>query len=165
MHLHWTLIVLLALCAIDGALNLAAAWLARSLGAVRVPGVLVCAGWLVQQWHWWRTGGDSLALFVACDAAIVGWFLWAWRWRGRRFTRQERLIALSIPFTTALGAFAWLNGGHTWWSWWANVLIVMAQMLVGLPMPRDLARRAERAAATQADPFADFERRRHEPAA
>lgn len=129
--MHWTLQILILLCVAAAIFN-AVEWIvARQL---RVVGVLVCAAWSVQEVYWWVTGGDSFALFVASDASIVGWFLWKRFMRQREFDLTERLIALSIPFTTALAAFQWLNGGHTTASWWINWGLVAGQMLLGLPL-------------------------------
>lgn len=124
--MHWTLAVLCLLCWACTALNIEQ-W--ATTRTVRTAGILVCLGWVVQQLHWAITGADSFALFVACDAAIIAWFLS----RRRAFDMAEKLIAASIPATTALGAYAWLHDGHTTASWWANWSLVAAQMTLGLP--------------------------------
>jgi hypothetical protein len=128
---HWTLQTLILLCVAAAIFNVVEWLVART---VRVIGLLVCAGWSVQQCYWWLAGVDSLALFVASDAAIIGWFLWQRLARRRTFDVLERIIALSIPFTTALAAFQWLNDGHTVASWWANWWLVAGQMMLGLPV-------------------------------
>lgn len=128
--MHWTLATLLVLCSLCSVLNIEQWVTTRS---IRTAGVLICAGWAVQQAYWAKTGGDSFTLFVICDAAIIGWFLWAKFSRHRVFDLGEKLIAATIPLTTALGAFAEINDGHTSVSWWLNRGLVAGQMLVGLP--------------------------------
>lgn len=155
--MHWTLVALLGLCTACLATNAAQLASRRTLG---VAGMLVCAGWAVQQGYWWATGGDSFALFLACDAAIIGWLLALW-WRGHAFGVGDRLIAATIPLTTALGAFAWLNGGHTTESWWTNWTLVAAQMTLGLP-PAEWALRHVAAFNRSFDPWKHFNfRKRH----
>lgn len=131
--MHWTLVVLVFLCGLCAGLNIVQLAVTRT---VRVAGLLICFAWAVQERYWWEHGYDSLALFVACDVAVIAWFLAEYFLRRRTFDRAERLIAATIPFTTALGTFAHLNGGHTPTSWWANISIVAGQMVLGLPMPR-----------------------------
>src|SRR6478752_7399322 len=111
--MHWTLQTLLLLCVASAIFN-AVEWIVTR--SVRACGILICIGWGVQQSYWWLTGADSFVLFVFCDAVIIAWFLWP----PRAFDLAERLVAVSIPFTTALGAFKWLNDGHTVLSWWTN---------------------------------------------
>ena len=127
--MHWTLALLIFLCGLCAGLNIVQLVTTRS---IRTVGVLVCLAWAVQQGYWWRTGGDSIALFAVCDAAIIAWFLS----RRRAFDMGERLIAATIPLTTALGAYAWLRGGHTPASWWAGFCLVAGQMVLGMPTPR-----------------------------
>lgn len=129
--MHWTLQALMLLCVAAAIFN-AVEWIVTR--SVRVCGILICIGWGVQQSYWWLHGGDSFTLFVASDAAIIGWFLWQRFVRLREFDVLERLIAMSIPFTTALAAFQWLNGGHTTLSWWTNWSLVVGQMILGLPL-------------------------------
>jgi hypothetical protein len=126
---HWTLALLFGLCGLCAALNAVQFAMTRT---VRTAGLLVCAAWAVQQGHWWATGGDSLALFLTCDALLIAWFLS----RRRAFDLRERLVAAAVPLTTALAAFASINDGHTAASWWANYSLVAGQMLLGLPTPR-----------------------------
>jgi len=127
--MHWSLAMLLALCGACLLLNLAQLAMHRT---VRTAGLLICLAWGVQQAWWMAREADSLALFIACDGVIIAWFLWR-HWLDQMFGLGERLIAATIPLTTALGAFAWLNDGHTWLSWWANWWLVAGQMIVGLP--------------------------------
>jgi len=128
--MHWTLTVQIALCGLCASFN-GALWLhSRSFYST---GLLVCSAWAAQQGYWWGTGENSLVLFAACDAAIIGRLLWLRFAKQRAFSAGERLIAATIPLTTALGAFEALNGGHTWESWWANWYLVAGQMLIGLP--------------------------------
>lgn len=126
--MHWTLALLIFLCGLCAGLNIVQLATTRS---IRTVGVLVCAAWMIQQGYWLRTGADSIVLFAVCDAAVIAWFLS----RRRAFDLRERLIAATIPLTTALGAYAWLRGGHTPASWWANISLVAGQMVLGLPMP------------------------------
>lgn len=131
--MHWTLALLIFLCGLCAGLNVVQFATTRT---VRTVGLLICAAWAVQQAYWRRHGQDSIELFVACDALIIAWFL-VERWlRRRQFDMRERIIAAAIPFTTALGAYAWLRGGHTVESWWANWTLVAGQMMLGLPTPR-----------------------------
>jgi len=156
--MHWTLLVLVVLCGLSLALNAVRLCL---LGSVRSAGLLICLGWGIQQTWWQATGGDSFALFVVCDAAIIVWFLT----RKRRFDIAEKLIAASIPLTTGLGVYAWLHGGHTTESWWAGWWLVAGQMLFGLPYVNELALRV-RAFNRQFNPWEHFNpRARHEDAA
>lgn len=124
--MHWTLATLLVLCGLCSVLNIEQWATTRS---IRTAGVLICVGWLVQQAYWAMTDSDSLALFIVCDGVIIAWFLT----RRRRFDIAERLIAATIPLTTALGVYETLAGGHTATSWWVNWWLVAGQMLVGLP--------------------------------
>lgn len=133
MMLHWTLVLLIFLCGLCAGLNAVQLALTRT---VRVVGLLICLAWAVQQGYWWATGGDSFALFVICDAAIIAWFLAERFLRHRDFDTRERIIAATIPLTTALGAYAWLRTGHTYSSWYINWLLVVGQMMLGLPTPR-----------------------------
>lgn len=126
--MHWTLQAMLWLCAACALLNVAQYHFTRT---IRPIGLLICGLWLVQEAWWWATRADSLVLFVICDALLVLWFLIP----RRPFTLTERLIALTVPFTTGLGVFEWLNLGHTPLSWWLNWWIVAAQMMLGLPRP------------------------------
>lgn len=128
--MHWTLATLLVLCGLCSALNIEQ-WVTTH--SIRTAGVLVCAGWLVQQTYWAATGSDSLALFIVCDGAIIAWFLAGYFLLRREFDIAERMIAATIPLTTALGIYAWMRGGHTPESWWANWWLVAGQMLIGLP--------------------------------
>ncbi len=125
--MHWTLLTLLALCGACALFNVISYLRA---GSVQLAGILICLAWFIQQSFWWATGHDSFLLFIACDLAIIVWFV---RQR-RQFNAPERLIAATIPLTTALGFYAWLNDGHTVESWWANYWIVVGQMLFGLPL-------------------------------
>lgn len=125
--MHWTLLTLLGLCGLGMMLNLALFAFVRS---VRIAGLLICGAWMLQQAYWWLTGSDSFALFLACDIGIIAWFVT----RRRAFDASERLIAASIPITTALAFYEYLNGGHTIFSWWVNWYLVAAQMIAGLPV-------------------------------
>lgn len=127
--MHWTLVLLIFLCGLCAGLNAVQIATTRS---IRTVGVLICLAWAVQQGYWLRTGGDSIILFALCDVAIIAWFLS----RSRAFDLRERLIAAMIPLTTAFGAYAWLRGGHTPTSWWANLSLVAGQMVLGLPTPK-----------------------------
>lgn len=127
--MHWTLATLCVLTILCAVANAAQWALTRT---VRSSGILICSGWAVQQGYWWATGGDSIVLFAVCDAVIIAWFLS----RHRAFDMGERLIAATIPLTTALGAYAWLRGGHTPASWWAGFYLVAGQMVLGMPTPR-----------------------------
>lgn len=162
--MHWTLIVLLSLCGLCALANVISIAAARSLRVVRMAGVFICSTWLIQQGYWARHGEDSLALFIACDSILIAWFFWALTHR-QSFTVAERLIAATIPVTTAFGVYAWLNGGHTTESWWLNWWLVAGQMMLGLPLSAALIRRLKRSVIEQPDPWVDFERTRHEPAA
>jgi len=150
--MHWTLAVLIALCGLCALLNLFQFAFTRT---VRGAGLLICGAWAVQQSYWWTTGGDSFALIAACDAGIIGWFVWR-LYRGRTFDLGERMIAATIPLTTALVAFAWLNGGATTESWWANWWIVAGQMTAGLPFLGVAYRRA-RDTTREFDPWKHFD--------
>jgi hypothetical protein len=155
--MHWTIIVLCLFTILCGVANAAHWALTRT---VRTVGILVCLGWTVQQSYWWATGYDSIILFAVCDAAIIAWFLT----RKRRFDIAEKLIAATIPLTTALGAYAWLHGGHTMESWWANWAIVAGQMAAGLPFVPEAGRRIA-AVNRQFNPWDHFDlRARHEDA-
>ncbi|WP_395393034.1 hypothetical protein WBP07_17850 [Novosphingobium sp. BL-8A] len=123
--MHWTLIALLCLCAASFLLN--AAQLAM-VGSVRISGALVCLFWAAQELHWWATGGDSIVLFLTCDALLVRWF-----WRRGAADWSDRAIAALIPPTTACVIYAWWIGGPTVASWWLNTCMVIAQMALGLP--------------------------------
>ena len=155
--MHWTLAslcLLTFLCAVANAAQ------GAMTGTVRASGIFVCLGWAVQQGYWYRTGGDSIVLFAVCDAAIIAWFLT----RKRRFDTAEKLIAATIPLTTALGTYAWLHGGHTALSWWANYYIVAGQMVAGQPCVPEMARRA--ITTRYFNPWDHFDlRARHEDAA
>lgn len=127
--MHWTLQTLLWLC---GACALLNAVQYALVGSVRTIGILICAAWGIQQLYWWEHHSDSLTLFIACDAAIIGWFLYL----PRAFDLRERIIAASIPITTAIGISGRLAGGLTESWWWLNISIVAAQMIIGLPWPK-----------------------------
>ena len=120
---------LLAMCGLCAVMNAAQYAVTRT---VRTAGILICLAWAVQEAWWWQAGHDSLALFVVCDGAIIAWFLT----RRRRFDTGERLIAATIPLTTALGVYAEAHGGHTTESWWINFYLVAGQMLVGMPFAK-----------------------------
>ena len=128
--MHWTLITLLVLCALCALSNIASIIFYRKKYMV---GMLICLGWAIQQIHWTVTGTDSFFLFVFCDLSIIFWLLVLRFKYLDSFNPSERLIAASIPFTTALVTFAWLHGGHTTFSWWTNWWLVVGQMLIGLP--------------------------------
>jgi len=123
--MHWTVALLLFLCAASVALN-AAQWC--MVGGVRMSGLLVCLFWAIQELHWWLTRDDSIVLFIACDVLLVAWF-WS---RGARDWSDQAIAAL-IPPTTACVIFAGLRGGATVESYWINISMVAAQMLLGLP--------------------------------
>lgn len=153
--MHWTLVTLCLLTLLCAVANAAQWTLTRT---VRSSGILICSGWAVQQGCWWATGQDSFVLFVACDAAIIAWFLT----RRRPFDIPERLIAASIPLTTGLGVYAWLHGGHTTESWWVNWWLVAGQMLFGLPYVSELTVTVRRF-NSRFDPWDHFNlRARHE---
>jgi hypothetical protein len=134
--MHWTILVLCLLTFLCAAGN-AAHWILTR--TVRTIGILICSAWAVQQGYWWAAGEDSIVLFVVCDAAVIAWFLT----RKRRFDIAEKLIAATIPLTTALGVYAWLRGGHTATSWWANWWLVAGQMTVSLPFVPEAMRRVK----------------------
>jgi len=159
--MHWTLATLCLLTILCAVAN-AAQWALTS--TVRSSGILICSGWAVQQSYWWAAGGDSFVLFVVCDAVIIAWFLFERFVRKRTFDIPERLIAATVPLTTGLGVYAWLHGGHTTESWWANWSIVAGQMLFGLPYVSDLTI-AVRRFNRQFNPWDHFDlRARHEDA-
>lgn len=123
--MHWTLQVQILLCLVCAAGNVTCWWITRQ---VRTCGVLVCAGWLVQELYWWAQDHDSFLLIAACDAAILGWF---WRNRGA-LDRIERLVAAILPCTVA--AYGWQFAiGESVGRWWANWSLVTLQMTLGLP--------------------------------
>lgn len=156
--MHWTILTLWVLCAACLLLNAAQFAMLRT---VRTAGVLICLGWAIQQGWWMANGDDSLALFIACDTAIIGWFLWR-LWHRRRFDMAERLIAATIPLTTALGIFAEIHGGHTVLSWWANWWLVAGQMAIGLPfLPVAAFWRRTRLINRIFDPWEHFKRQEH----
>jgi hypothetical protein len=130
--MHWTLLVLITLsaaCLIGNAVQLVIA------GSVRLIGLLICGGWVVQQLYWARTGTDSILLFIVCDCIIIAWYLEEHWLRRRTFDTRERLIALTIPPTTALVIYAQVRGAPTTTSWWINWWLVAAQMVLGMPTP------------------------------
>lgn len=100
--------------------------------SVRVIGLLICSAWVIQQTHWMIHGGDSLPLFIACDAVIIIWFVSC----RRAFDFRERIIAASILPTTVIGVGGYLAGGLSSGWWWLNIGIVAGQMFLGLPWPQ-----------------------------
>ena len=125
LSLHWTLIVLLALCAVILAAN-ALVW--RITGQVRAVGIALTLGWAVQQVWWWRTGADSLLLFALSDAVIV-----AVLWRGGRHFTDAAITFLLVAGWCVHAAIAWV--GLTAPFWWASWSIVAMQLVLGLPWP------------------------------
>ncbi|MFK4871681.1 hypothetical protein [Novosphingobium sp. ZW T3_23] len=123
--MHWAVALLLCLCAASLVLNAAQQ---RMVGTVRVSGMLVCLFWGAQELHWWLAGSDSIVLFLACDLLLLAWF-----WRRGAVDWSDRVIAALIPPTAACVIFAWLRGGATPESYWLNISMVAAQMLLGLP--------------------------------
>lgn len=125
--MHWTVQLMIALCAACAALN---AIQAKRTGTVRVSGMLVCAMWAVQQTYWYSVRDDSLALFIACDAGLWVYFKKA----GTRCAEDDLIEALIWP-TLACG-IAMHFGGRTAPLYWLNWSMVLAQMLLGLPRPK-----------------------------
>ena len=130
--MHWTIALLFVLCGLTAALNIEQWAVTRT---VRPAGILICTGWLVQETYWAYYKHDSFELFVICDALIIAWFL-VGKFAGRTFDRREVWIAVTVPATTALGAYAELNDGHTSVSWWTNWTLVACQVVWGMPTPR-----------------------------
>lgn len=120
---------MIGLCLACALLNAVQLVMVRS---VRTIGILICTAWVIQQSYWLATGGNSLALFIACDAAIIAWSLS----RRRAFDIRERIIVASILPTTAIGIGEYWAGGLSAGWWWLNVCIVAGQMILGLPWPR-----------------------------
>jgi hypothetical protein len=118
--MHWTLLTMIGLCALCLLGNVARFLL---VGGVRLSGAFVCGAWIVQQSYWLATGGDSVALFLVCDAAIV----WALFRSGWSFT--DLVIGMLLPVTWV----CWnVGSAQTWWLNWA---VVALQMVLGLPWP------------------------------
>lgn len=124
---HWTLIVLLQLCAGCLILNAVQWQLTRT---VRMSGVLVCICWAVQQAWWLQTGDANPALMLACDALLIAYFIS--RYPSNDWT--DWLIFALIPATMALYLPASLYG-QTVEGWWLNWALVALQMMLGLPRP------------------------------
>lgn len=127
--MHWTLQTLIGLCLACALLNAVQLVMVRS---VRTIGVLICFAWVIQQSYWLKYHSDSLALFILCDVAIIGWFLS----RRRAFDLRERIIAAIVPVTTAIGGGGHLAGGLSENWWWFNWSLVAVQMVLGLPWPQ-----------------------------
>lgn len=123
MSLHWTLQLTILACCICAVGN---AWAWKFSGRVRISGLLVCSFWALQQFHWWMTGGDSLALFIASDGMLL-WYL-----LHRRGDWRDQMIATLVPVTAALYVTAYFDG-QTATLWWLNWTAVFAQMMLGMP--------------------------------